>query len=365
MSPWRPDGRPRRRQRRVHVERGRRDMTAPTVIEGLVSAIVPVFNRPGMLRETVASLLAQTYRPIEIILSDDGSTDGTGAVADELAAAHPDVVRVVHAAANQGAGPAREAGRRLARGEFIQYVDSDDWLLPRKFEWQVEALRRHPECGAAYGYIRLLNRDGTVHPRPYKGSGDGLVQLFPRLLYDRWWNTNCPLFRRTVCDAVGPWSHLRYSQDWEYDARIGAMSVPLVPIPEYVCVQRQHDERRQTGDRRWLDPPDQFRFFHSLYTSAVSAGVSTDSPEMRHFVRWVFSAARFAARQRDPESAEELMRLAEAASNQPSWSLRGVRILSRLLGWYAAATAVETLRRITGRRPGCDTLKQSWMEMTH
>ena len=82
-----------------------------------------------MLREAVASVLRQTYRPIEIIIVDDGSTDETTRVADELASTYPFEVRALHVL-NGGPGWAREAGRQVARGEFIQYLDSDDLLWP-------------------------------------------------------------------------------------------------------------------------------------------------------------------------------------------------------------------------------------------
>jgi len=103
---------------------------------GLVTTIIPVYNRAAMLREAVASVLAQTYRPVEVIVVDDGSTDETAGVADELAG---DEVRVIHQP-NGGPGTAREAGRRAARGEFIQHLDSDDLLLPHKFALQVAGL---------------------------------------------------------------------------------------------------------------------------------------------------------------------------------------------------------------------------------
>src|SRR4051795_5577813 len=97
--------------------------------QGIVSTIIPVFNRPAMLREAVASVLAQTYRPIEIIIVDDSSTDDTPVVIDELAARHPEVRGIRRP--NGGPGLARESGRGEARGEFIQYLDSDDLLMPR------------------------------------------------------------------------------------------------------------------------------------------------------------------------------------------------------------------------------------------
>src|SRR5437660_1100924 len=110
------------------------------MITNLVSTIIPVYNRSAMLREAVGSVLAQTYRPIEIIIVNDGSTDETPQVCRRLAQANPSVVRVI-SRQNGGPGVAREAGRQLAMGEFIQYLDSDDLLHPLKFERQVAALR--------------------------------------------------------------------------------------------------------------------------------------------------------------------------------------------------------------------------------
>src|SRR5215469_1832099 len=121
--------------------------------EGLISTIIPVHNRPLLLREAVASVLAQSYRPLEIIIVDDGSTDETGREAEALAEAHSEI-RTIHRP-NGGPGAARETGRLAASGEFIQYLDSDDLLLPTKFELQVAGLRRCAECAVAYGKTRF------------------------------------------------------------------------------------------------------------------------------------------------------------------------------------------------------------------
>ena len=117
--------------------------------EGLVSTIIPVFNRAELLREAVLSVLGQEYRPIEIIIIDDGSTDCTADVADELENENPGIIRVLHIR-NSGPGSAREAGRRLANGEFIQYLDSDDVLLPEKFVLQVAGLKGNLEFAISY-----------------------------------------------------------------------------------------------------------------------------------------------------------------------------------------------------------------------
>ncbi|GEM_PF-2063737 len=88
------------------------------VIPNLVSTIIPVYNRPVMLRLAVTSVLNQAYRPIQIIVVDDGSTDDTLQVAHELQEKHPDLIKVA-TKENSGPGPTREAGRLLAEGEVL------------------------------------------------------------------------------------------------------------------------------------------------------------------------------------------------------------------------------------------------------
>ena len=297
------------------------------------------------------SVLRQTHRPIEIIISDDGSTDETAGLADSLARDHPDAIRVVHNP-KRGAGPAREAGRQVARGEFIQYLDSDDLLAPEKFAVQVRALRANTECGVAYGRSRYATLDGTVLADPWRWTGRVIPELFPSLLMYRWWCTHTPLYRRSVSDAVGPWSDLRYSQDWEYDARVGALNTKLVYCDSIVGEQRAHQGARQTGTGLWLEPKDRLRFFSLLYRHAVRAGVSAEAAEMKHFSRWVFYHARDCAAAGDAEAAQGCFELSLEASGRPGWDLRLYGIASRALGWRSAGRISRWLVSATGRRPG-------------
>lgn len=332
-----------------------------TIVPDLVSTIIPVYNRPAMLQRAVDSVLAQTWRPIQIIISDDGSTDDTRALCRQLALRYPDVISYIWNP-NRGAGPAREAGRRQARGEFIQYLDSDDTLWPRKFEAQVAMLRARPECGVAYGHIRLCREGEPPGDKPYKWSGRELPTLFPRLLVDRWWNTDAPLWRRSVCDAVGPWTDLRYSQDWEYDARAGALGVKLAYCSEFVTDQHQHSMERQTGRGRWLQPMDRARFFGLMLRHAQAAGVPTQAPEMRHFVRWAFSHARECGSLGEEDAARTLFDVACRAAGSPGADLRAYGALVNLLGTRRAAVLTQRLRSVLSRPTGADTQQQSWME---
>lgn len=94
----------------------------------LVSVIVPVYNVKGYLEECVLSIVGQTYRNIEIILIDDGSTDGSGELCDELALGDHRIT--VHHKENGGLSDARNAGLACCRGEWVAFVDSDDWVSP-------------------------------------------------------------------------------------------------------------------------------------------------------------------------------------------------------------------------------------------
>lgn len=328
-------------------------------IPNLVSTIIPVFNRPAMLQRAVDSVLAQTWRPIEIIICDDGSTDGTPELGRRLAAEHPAIIRYLWNP-NRGAGPARESGRLLARGEFIQYLDSDDTLWPRKFEVQIKALRENPDCGIAYGHIRLCREGQAPGTEPYKWSGRQLPTLFPWILADRWWNTNVPLWRRTVCDDIGPWSDLPFSQDWEYDARAGALGVGLAYCPEFVTDQHQHSLERQTSGRKWLNPKDRLRFFTSLAKQAEMAGLAPESPEMGHFCRWVFANSRHCAQLGATSEAAALCHLARRLTSRAKLDLVAYELFAKIFGWEIAATVLERIRAGINRTPSRETLKQSW-----
>lgn len=318
---------------------------AVTLGTELASTIIPVFNRAGLLREAVASVLAQTYSPIEVVIVDDGSTDDTPAVADELARAHPEVIRVIHQP-NGGVGRAREAGRNAIRGGFVQHLDSDDLLLPRKFELQVAALRAHPECGIAYGLTRYRDASGAEITCTWKPNNLVETQLFPSLLLARWWETVAPLFRRSVTDAIGPWSTLKLEEDWEYDARAAALGVRLAFVPEVLAEHRDHTSGRLSG---WggLVPErlrDRAEAHLRILSHAERAGVAHESSEMRHFARELFLLARQCGAAGLARESRELVHAARSVS-----SARDLRIytgLARMIGWRAAGALAQMTDRL-------------------
>jgi glycosyltransferase involved in cell wall biosynthesis len=100
--------------------------------KGLISVIIPVYNVEKYLRECVDSVLSQTYKSYEIILVDDGSTDGSGEICDEYIDGHSQV-KVIHKA-NGGLSDARNTGLKNAKGEYVYFLDSDDYIVPDAFQ---------------------------------------------------------------------------------------------------------------------------------------------------------------------------------------------------------------------------------------
>ncbi|QPN64309.1 glycosyltransferase family A protein [Synechococcus sp. CBW1004] len=302
----------------------------------LVSTIIPVYNRPKMVRRAVASVLAQTYRPIEILLVDDGSTDATPEVLAELQTAHPEEIRVIRQA-NAGAGPARETGRLQAHGAYIQYLDSDDYLLPNKFTDQVAALKAHPECAIAYGTSRLETAAGQVLDPASRRTDEAIASLFPLLLLERWWHTHTPLFRRWISDAAGPWPSYR-PEDWDLEARMGALRPQLIHCGTTVSVQVDHDSpNRVTRGAEAAFLRDEAIFLPRLHACALLAGMDRQVPELALFSRWCFLRARQLDAIGEGALADGLLALARySGSADPpgsaAWQLPAYQSLRRLLG---------------------------------
>ncbi|MGM9589478.1 MAG: glycosyltransferase family 2 protein [Faecousia sp.] len=144
----------------------------------LVSVIVPVYNVEEYLGRCVDSILTQTYQNLEVILVDDGAKDGSGAICDAYAA-KDSRVRVIHKE-NGGLSSARNAGIDIARGEYLEFVDSDDWLEPDAVESLLrEALTNQTELvvGGRWDVKATIGQkqQGLCPPRQEVLSGEKLV----------------------------------------------------------------------------------------------------------------------------------------------------------------------------------------------
>lgn len=129
---------------------------------GLVSVVIPTYNRAYIVGRAIESALAQTHRRVEVIVADDGSTDDTLRVASRFHSR----VRYVHQP-NGGVAAARNLGLRQARGEFIALLDSDDFWLPWKLEAQLAVLAHFPEVGMVWTDMAAVNERREVVQASY------------------------------------------------------------------------------------------------------------------------------------------------------------------------------------------------------
>ena len=148
-------------------------VSAAPVTGPLVSVIVPTFNRAGVLPEALASAFAQTYRHIEVIVVDDGSTDETPSVMEGYSQ-RATYVRTP----NGGPGAARNAGLKHAKGEFIAWLDSDDVWAPEKLAIDVATLQRHPEVVLVSSDFWAFDKQG-VREASHIATYYSILRRFP------------------------------------------------------------------------------------------------------------------------------------------------------------------------------------------
>jgi glycosyltransferase involved in cell wall biosynthesis len=195
----------------------------------LVSVIIPVFNGERFLREAVESVLAQKYSPVEIIIVDDGSTDGTATVARSF----PETVRYLHQT-NHGPAAARNRGIEQAQGNLIAFADTDDLWPSHKLELQLPYLIRDSKIDIVLGRIQQVLLSETQA----KEIGDPAFSV----------NLGSAVIRKSCFERVGLFDEtMRYSEDvdWFMRAREGAAAI--MTTDAVTLFYRQHEQNMTRG----------------------------------------------------------------------------------------------------------------------
>ncbi len=198
---------------------------------GLVSVIIPIFNSERFLAEAVESVLAQSYPTVEIILVDDGSTDG-GA---KTAQGYP--VRYFFQQ-HLGPGAARNLGIRQARGEFLSFLDADDVWMPEKTTGQMRMLAARPELDAVFGWVEQFAGGDTAPPKTrFVGTVMNGIHAGSMLI-------RSASFARVGLFATG-WAIGEFV-DWY--ARATEAGFASVVLPEVVVRRRIHEKNFMRSD---------------------------------------------------------------------------------------------------------------------
>jgi glycosyltransferase involved in cell wall biosynthesis len=215
----------------------------------LVSIIIPTYNRQSAVVDAIESCSSQDWPAVETIVIDDGSTDHTASVIQNIIkeSCSELSLRYYHQE-NSGASSARNFGLRQAKGEFIQFLDSDDVLLPEKLSRQVNAIAatNNPNTSFCSCYGEILSKDqsnrtriGTVATK----KREMMLRLVSREPHTM--QTNAPLWRRTFLLAQPPWcEEIGLGDDLEYYLRLVAASSHFCFVPESLFYLRTHQAYR-------------------------------------------------------------------------------------------------------------------------
>lgn len=210
----------------------------------MVTVVIPAYNAKEWIGFTLESACAQTLSEIEVLVVDDGSSDGTADIADEFALRDPRI-RVIRQA-NAGVGAARNTAIREARGKFVAPLDADDLWHPEKLQKQVNCMDRYGErVGLVYCDFWYVDENGTTLPQHGSEPVTVMGKCRKRLIYSNFiGNASVPLFRTEALRSCGlyltreeqngaqgceDWDlHLRVSEQWEF-----------APAPEKLVGYRQ------------------------------------------------------------------------------------------------------------------------------
>lgn len=226
------------------------DPRDPAAHRAIVSVVVPTFNRAHLLRRTLDSVYRQTYQNLEVIVVDDGSTDGTRSVVER----HPAKPRYVRKP-NGGKSSALNAGLPLATGEYLWIADDDDLALPHKLVQQVQVLNRNPDAAiaysAAYDFQGAPRNIVDYRPAPEYGPDHQLAKVLDLGLV----TGGGALYRTSALRAMAPFDEaLVRSQDLDMWIRL-ARRYPLARVSFPGMLYRRHSGLRGTAADRF--PPEQ------------------------------------------------------------------------------------------------------------
>lgn len=223
------------------------------------SIVIPTYNCARYLPQAIDSVLAQTFPVMEILVVDDGSTDGTEGM---IRARYGAPVRYVRQA-NAGPSAARNRGILEARGEVIAFLDADDVWFPQALAQVAQCLDRHPRVGLVTADKEVIDTEGRTMEASwwtkqkqaealYGLQGRPIEDAVARLLETNFINTSLAFVRTGILQEVGLFDeNIRFGEDLELWLRIASRH-PIVCLPEVLGQYRQHDSNMTRATERML-----------------------------------------------------------------------------------------------------------------
>ncbi|MGA7950001.1 MAG: glycosyltransferase [Thiobacillaceae bacterium] len=219
----------------------------------LISVVMPCYNAATYVEEAVSCVMDQTYPEVELIVVDDGSTDGTIDILQQLAARHSPRMTLLFEG-RMGLYPARNLGLERAHGGRVAFLDADDYWTPDALERLATALNDHQADIAYCGWQDI--QEGAPGTDPYIPPDYSQMDTAAEFLRTCPWPIHAALVRREAIDAVKGFSERRFSSmDYDLWLRLYAHTHKIVRVPEVLAFHRWQDKEQvsKTRSKRVLD----------------------------------------------------------------------------------------------------------------
>jgi glycosyltransferase involved in cell wall biosynthesis len=308
--------------------------------------IIPAYNSAAFLAEAVGSVLEQSFQDFEIIIVDDGSNDNTRAVCAQFPT---EKVRTIFQK-NMGSPGARNTGIHSAAGEYIAFLDADDWFLPDKLALQVQELDSRRETGLISGGWSTINDRGeTIRvDRPW--------QVFPNidarlLLYECPLVVHSVLVRRSWLEKVGQFdASIKYVEDWDLWVRLALAGCKMAWNEALVCKRRMHAQNKSWDARK--TKAGILATLEKVIASGLPQPLDTEKNHILAYWRLVIAAGEYAAAGLEQDASTDL---AAAVNLDPSLLVGNPSIASKVLASYAnnvfVTDAASFIRRVMENLP--------------
>jgi glycosyltransferase involved in cell wall biosynthesis len=304
-----------------------------------VSVIIPAFNAERFIAETITSALSQTYRSLEVIVVDDGSSDQTATLVRQIQ--NRDSRLFLYQQENRGSADARNTGIAHSKGELIAFLDADDLWHPTKIAKQVSAFKRDPNVGLVYAWSRMIDAEGMIDGvtgASHTVKGDVFNHF---LVVNPVANGSVAMVRRDCLPlppAFDP--ELKGLEDSYFYMRVAA-NHKVDYVPEYLVGYRWNTGVNTSSNLRVQE------FSHSVFIKKLLSDYP-DTP--KRFVKWSAAGLRFSHAQVSAKKGEYRKAIQLLVS---AFSQSGTFVFSPLFRrsiWLVLRHAYRKIRRAPQHR---------------
>ncbi|WP_394700015.1 glycosyltransferase family 2 protein [uncultured Parasphingorhabdus sp.] len=337
-----------------HSDQSEKTSSVPMInteyVSGLVSVIIPTFNRKQLVQDALASVVAQTWPDIEIIVVDDGSTDGTFERLTRWQRDNPEIAFTVLHQDNAGVASARNNGLAHARGEFLYMLDSDDLVFPDALETLVQLL-----SAGNFPYAIANIHSSDENGRILAADKSGISRSSEQNILSNSWMTHAALYRRSTLLESGIYNNsLVVGEDTEFVWRVVAKTGSGSSTSKYIGLRRQHSFGHLSFNRTDHEcTKSSLQARLAFREWANSENLEIEKTDMRYRIAIVGMAIRFGCAG-DWESKDHAKRLYVCIMNHPDRKPNFVDILAMpnrrlyyhfLLSIYLAAKGIRGVYR--------------------